>query len=39
MVWFRELGEGLSCGASIGCFVDLGDFLVCLLGRLILAGT
>ena len=33
------MDEGLSFGASIDCFVDLGDFLVCLLRGQSLAGT
>ena len=39
MVGFRKLGEGLSCGVGIGCFVDMGDSLVCLLSRLVVTGT
>jgi hypothetical protein len=39
MVGFWIMGKGLSCGAGIGCFVVLGDFLVCLLSILVLAGT
>jgi hypothetical protein len=39
MVESGEMDEGLSFGASIGCLVVLGDFLVCLLKGQVLAGT
>jgi hypothetical protein len=39
MVGAWELDEGLSFGSSIGCLAFLGDFLVCLFGGQVLAGT
>ena len=35
----EEMDEGLSFGASKGCLVVLGDFLVCLLRGQVLVGT
>ena len=39
MIWLWMVCIGLSCGVGIGCFVVLGDFLVCLLSIQVLAGT
>ena len=39
MVGSGKVDEGFSYGANRGCLVDLGDFLICLLRRQILAGT